>query len=159
MKKKKVILVGCFIALTCICFAEYTIETKTIRTTQPEQYKNERERFKEEAPPQLYQQYISGKQMFGFGLAVSIAGEITAGTGAVIAIFNNMFNSRTPKESIVLLAIGGVCLTTGIPLIFKGVTKKRNAYNTFRKDYPAKNQFSNFQLNLYGNGFGLAYVF
>ena len=122
-------------------------------------YRNEGERFLKEAPPLLYQQYKNGRQMTGFGLALTITGGVAMGTGGVIALFSNMFQYGILTESVVLFAIGGTCLSTGIPLMIIGGAKKRNAYNTFRKEYPVKQTIPNFQLNLHVNGLGFAYVF
>ena len=150
------ILVGCFITLTCACFAE---DMQTQRTMQPKQYKNEGERFRMEAPPLLYQKYRNGRRMSNLGLAITITGGVALINGVWIAAFYSMFDSGIPTECFVLFAVGVGGVSTGVPLIIKGGAKKRNAYNTFRKEYPAKRTSSNFQLNLYGNGLGFAYVF
>ena len=166
------IIVLTFLTLTAYGQSEYnyvhfnklnpaltTVKTQTQGTTQPKQYRNKGERFRMEAPPLLYQQYTNGRLMTGFGLALTITGGVAMGTGGVLAVFSNMFQYGILTESVVLFAIGGVCLTTGVPLMIIGGTKKRNAYNTFRKEYPAKQAISNFQLNLHGNCLKFTYVF
>ena len=97
--------------------------------------------------------------MTSFGLALTITGGVSLGTGFAILLVSSMFQSGILTESIVLFTVGGVCLSSGVPLMIIGGAKKRNAYNTFRKEYPANRTSSNFQLILHGNGLGFAYVF
>ena len=54
---------------------------------------------------------------------------------------------------------GGLCLGGGIPLMIVGGTKKNNALNMYRRQYTSTQTTPYFQLNLHGNGMGLAYVF
>ena len=136
-----------------------TLQTQTQRTTQPKQYRNEGERFLKESPPLLYQQYLNGRKMTKYGLTLTISGGIAIISGGVLAAFSSMLLLDVPTASVVLFAVGGGCVTAGVPLMIIGGAKKRNAYNTFRKEYPAKQTISHFQLNVHGNGLGFAYVF
>jgi hypothetical protein len=180
--KRILILIGFLATLTFACLAEDIIVTKDAieidieettviadkfeckdfdsqRTMQPKQYRNEGERFRKEAPLLLYQQYKNGRLMIVFGLTQTITGGVALATGGLIAVFSSMFQYGILTESVVLFAVGGACLGTGVPLLVLGGAKKRNAFNTFRKEYPAKQTISNFQLNLHGNGLGFAYAF
>ena len=97
--------------------------------------------------------------MSNLGLTFTITGGVAMVSGGIYAAFCSMLLVDIPTECVILFAVevGGV--GTGVPLMIKGGAKKRNAYHTFRKEFPAKLTSSNFQLNLYGNGFGIAYVF
>ena len=182
--KRIIIIVGCLIALTYVCFAEDVVVEKDScitnteatevnvenfkykdfqRTTQLRPYKNEGQRFLNEAPPLLLQQYQDGKQMVGVGLLLTITGGstivMTSAVAFVLTVFSFGFYDIPTNTVVALYAVGGVCLSIGIPLLAIGGAKKRNAFNTFRKEYPATKTISNFQLNLHSNGLGFAYVF
>ena len=129
------------------------------RTTQPKQYRNEGERFLKEAPPLLYQQYLNGRRMSNLGIAIIVTGGVAMVTGLTMVIIESMLYSGMPTGGVVLFTVGIGGVANGVILTIKGAAKKRNAYNTFRKEYPAKQTTSHFQLNLHGNGLGFAYVF
>jgi len=107
--------------------------------------------------PILYQQYMRGRKQAGNGIILVIVGGVLTVGGAVAvttAEVDNVFSIGLAAS-----VCGGIMLTGGIPLMIIGGTKKNNALNTYRQKYTSDLTTPHFQLNLHGNGLGLAYVF
>jgi hypothetical protein len=100
----------------------------------------------------LSERYRSGRGMSRSGNVFIVLGSIGCGIGVLL--------NNNPSLSNDLYAIGGLFLTIGIPLKIIGVSTKNKALNTYHiLNYPSTQPASNLQLNLSGNGLGLAYKF
>ena len=222
--KRILVLTGCFIALTCACFAQDVIVTKDAKKINAKvtevnvdniKYKNfdnlegptytlpksdivtilyqngQVETFETEKPanqaatstpvptptqttapmqsqrfslsnmqkddPILYQQYLSGRKQSGFGSVLLVAGGVMS-IGGVVAVATGEVDNVVSIGTAAVVT-GGVCVTAGIPLVIIGGTKKNNALNAYRRKYTSTQTVPHFQLNMQGNGLGLAYVF
>ena len=137
------------------------VQTQTQSTTQPVLYSNKDliSRMQREAPI-LYQQYKSGQKQSATGSILLISGGVMTLVGLCAIIADD--NDEDPwvsQTGTVLGVAGGLCLTAGIPIMIIGGTRKNNSLNTYRRQYTSIQSTPHFQLNLYGKGLGLTYVF
>lgn len=105
--------------------------------------------------PILYQQYIKGRRQARMGTFLMIIGGGMTGLG----IGGIVSGDEAVEIGAVFAVAGGLCLSAGIPIRIIGGTKKNNALNTYRRKYTSTQSTPYFQINLHGNGMGLAYVF
>jgi hypothetical protein len=104
--------------------------------------------------PVHYAEYSRGKLQRRRGVLAIIAGVIVVAAGGI-----DPDNDGGVFE--ICIGAGAVCTATGITAIVIGGNKKRRAVNNYLREaagLPAGNT-SYLQLNLHGNGLGLAYVF
>jgi hypothetical protein len=110
--------------------------------------------------PALYQQYGSVKRLNNGGnlfIALSIPATIT---GIICLIGGDDSNdSGMVTTGTVLTAAGVAFLAVGIPMKSIAGRKMNNVLDTYRRMYYSTQSTPHFQLNMYGNGLGLAYVF
>jgi hypothetical protein len=222
--KRILMMTGCFIALTCVCFAQDVIVTKDSRKINAKvtevnvddiKYKNfdnqegptytlpkseiasilyqdgKVETFKTESAtaqaavsssvqtpkstrtyyskrelafrlekedPILFQQYKSGKRTAAIGRGLFWGGMGVAAIGGIwLASIGH--NYEDEETGVILIAGGSVSMLTGIPVMIIGGAKKRRALNLYHRRNLLNETTPHFQLNMHGNGLGLAYVF
>jgi hypothetical protein len=106
----------------------------------------------------LYQKYRSGRKQTTIGLIVALTG-VAIGGGITAVGIENGYDVEEYLPAAML--VGGACIATGVPLMIIGNTKKRSALREYERtlsETPVKDA-PRFQLNMHGNGVGLAYVF
>jgi len=128
---------------------------QTVTQAQRQSYRLSNIRYDE---PTLYRQYRKGHNKNILGAMFIIAGGILTVGGVSILTDYDVEKERKDVGPI-LLSGGIVCLGAGIPLFIKGLKQKRNAANTYRRQYDPALASSHFQLNMHKNGLGFAYVF
>jgi len=109
--------------------------------------------------PALYAQYKKGKNL-------RKTGWIVAGSGVIVAAlaswetFVEATNDNERRRGYIGMAAGGFFVCTGVPLFIVGGNKKNRALDEFNKQYySSQPASSHFQLNVYPNRVGVAYVF
>ena len=108
--------------------------------------------------PMLYRQYSTGRKQSAFGSFMLIFGGAMCIGGVAAIAFGE--EDEVVGAGLAFSVAGGICATAGIPLVIIGGTKKNNALNEYRRKYNTTAQNNpHFQLNMYGNGLGLAYKF
>jgi hypothetical protein len=120
--------------------------TSLIQTNRPRDMKS--------ADINLYLKYRSGRKMAGWGTPLAIVGVTGSATGAFLGEYDETL-------SVSMVIIGSAFTATGIWLVVAGKRKKNDALREYHKNYtetPVKDA-PRFQLNMHGNGVGLAYVF
>ena len=111
--------------------------------------------------PALYSQYNSGRRLKSTGWALTGIGIGTFVLGVALGT-DGSENGNIEQEDagVVITAAGIILVATGIPILAVGAGKRRRALNAFNNQYYSYDQPTpQFQLNLYPNGMGLAYVF
>ena len=74
--------------------------------------------------------------------------------------FFNGDNSGLRTAGYVLLVAGGACLAVGLPIMIVGGKTRKQTLQDFKNQYYLSQQPSSyFQMNIYPNGAGIAYVF
>jgi len=111
--------------------------------------------------PALYNQYTSGKRTARIGNILLWSGCAMSLTGYLsILITNDSSNETMTIFGTVLSATGGICITAGIPLLIVGSSRKNGAIRNFNRQYYSSQPASPyFQMNVYPNRVGVAYVF
>jgi len=111
--------------------------------------------------PALYSQYRSGKKM-------QTTGWILLGTGAAATFFGVVLlaDADPVDDELYLygttaLTIAGIaCLATSVPMLIIGGGKKSRAVGNFNRQFQlTQHATPHFQMNVYPNRVGLAYVF
>ena len=106
--------------------------------------------------PALYSQYKSGKKSQTIGWIL-----LGGGTGMVIGGIA-CFADEFPLEALgaTFLLVGTSCLVTSVPMLIIGGSKKSRAVGAFGRQYQLTQSVTpHFQMNVYTNRVGLAYVF
>ena len=187
--KIKLLLIACFSVVTSECFAQNVVTQDVVqpadrnlentkkpvipsgRTILADMKTNN---------PVMYSQYRSGKKMQTTGIIMSgVSGGLIA-TGAVFSILPDVEageatisifgikigktdidgdNSGLRKAGPVLMVAGAVCLSAGLPVMIVGGKKKKQTFQDFKNQYYLSQPSSYFQMNIYPNSVGIAYVF
>ena len=126
---------------------------------------------------EMYKQYLSGRKKQRTGIIVTGAGGGVAIIGAILSIIpdagrtqisiggiqvaeNNGDNSSLRKAGVVMAVAGAATLSVGLPIMISGGKKKKQIFQDFKnKHYPIQQPSSYFQMNVYPNRAGIAYVF
>jgi hypothetical protein len=111
--------------------------------------------------PFLYQRYASGRRQAGFGRILLIVGAVSSIGGVAALSSDSDHDTSLGSSGAIFLAIGGICITAGIPVLIIGGVKKNSAMSEYRRRYAdaSGKGAPHFQLNVHTNGLGLAYVF
>ena len=104
--------------------------------------------------PALYSQYVSGKKLattgwifLGSGVAANIVGIL-------------MFTADENILGTAWIVAGEIFLATSVPLLIIGGSRKNRSVRTFNSQYQITQSDSpHFQMNVYPNRVGIAYVF
>ena len=111
--------------------------------------------------PALYSQYMKGKKH-------SRTGWVLFGTGGAFLAFGCYLFSRMNTEGgdiraawigIPSIEAGALCLVASAPYFISGSIKKNRAVEEFNRQYYSSTPSPRFQLNVYPNKIGIAYVF
>jgi hypothetical protein len=77
-----------------------------------------------------------------------------------ISVESNGNNRGLRKAGTILMVAGAVSLSAGLPVMVVGGKRKKQTLQDFKYDYYSSQQPSTyFQLNVYPNKLGIAYVF
>ena len=181
MKIIRLLLVAHFIVITSICFAQNVVRQRTgkyFENTQRPAIPSDRTLLAEMKTynPRMYFQYQSGKKMQRTGI-------IMTGTGGGCIVIGTLFsiipdadrttitmgphvvetggnNSNLRKTGTVLMVAGAVCLSAGLPVMIVGSKKKKQTLQDYKNQYYLSQQPSSyFQMNVYPNKVGIAYMF
>ena len=115
----------------------------------------------EKEDPTLYRQYQSGQKQAKLGSLLLISGGALT-IGGVIATYALVdVNYTLATVGYAATVVGGLGMTAGVPFTIIGNIKKGRAVRQYTGNLhgEAKQNAPQFQLNLHGNGLGLAYVF
>ena len=111
---------------------------------------------------ELYRKYISGNRMAKNGnILISVGGVLTF-VGIVSTIIYAGGNDNPPLALVGLtsLVAGPICLAAGIPTFVVGKNRRKGAERDYcQQQYSALPDTHHFQINIYSNRMGLAYVF
>ena len=127
-------------------------------------------------PAVLFSQYQSGKRMQRTGIIMSGIGGGLIVTGGILSIIPDADrtnvtmgpyvietggdNSDLRKAGPFVMAAGAICLSVGLPVMIVGRNKKNQTFQEFKNQYYLSQQPSSyFQMNIYPNRVGIAYVF
>ena len=181
--KIRLLLVVCFIAVTGFCFAQNVVTQDSGQSMG-----NNLEKAKKPVIPSgrtiladmkannpvMYSQYQSGKKMqrngivwTGIGGGIVIIGAIcsvipdTEGTTTMgsYVFEGGMDNSGLRMAGNVMMVTGAVCLSVSIPVMIVGGKRKKHTFQDFKNQYYLSQPSSYFQMNIYPNRVGIAYVF
>jgi len=163
--KVRLLLFVCFIAVSGICFAQNTLIPSN-RTILAEMKTYD---------PAIYLQYQSGKKMQRTGIIMTGAGGGCVLIGAMFSIISNTNggyvtigpirvesegnNSGLRKTGTILMVAGAVSLSTGLPIMIVGGKKKKQTFQEYKYQYYSQQPSSYFQMSVYPNKIGIAYVF
>ena len=104
--------------------------------------------------PTLYRRYQSGKRLVVVGGGLLVAGGVMLGISAL------SYRSGEPSDFTFIFEWGGlICVPASIPVMIIGGSRKRKTVNIYHRKYIATQTVPHFQLNMHGNGVGLAYMF
>lgn len=111
--------------------------------------------------PALYSQYNAGRKMRSIGWGLTGAGLGALIIGAAISVDGEETANEEQEAGGLLISTAGVIMAgAGVTVLAIGGGKRRRALNAFNMQYYTQEQpASQFQLNLYPNRIGLAYVF
>jgi hypothetical protein len=182
---RKFLLVAGFIAVSGVCFAQHVVTQEADQTTD----KNLENAQRPVIPsgrtllaemkvknPGMYSYYQSGKKMQRTGIIMTGAGGGCVVIGALFSLISNTNggyitmgpisvesdgnNNGLRKAGAILMVAGTVSLSVGIPVMTVGGKKKKQTLQDFKYEYYSSQQPSTyFQMNLYPNKLGIAYVF
>jgi hypothetical protein len=109
--------------------------------------------------PDLYRQYGSGNRQARLGGIFMIVGGVMAGGGLIGMVASE--DSESYDICAGFFITGDVILTVGIPITIVGSVKRGRALRAYQNSVygETKPAAPHLQLNLHGNGLGLAYVF
>ena len=170
--KIKLLPVAYFIAVTGVCFAQNfeNVEKPVIppgRIIMADMKANN---------PVMYSQYQSGKKQQVTGIVLTSAGGGLFVMGAMFRIIPDGDSgeiklgsyiietdgdfSNLRKTGTVFMVAGAIGLSAGIPVWVNGLKKKKQVFQDFKNQYYLSQQPSSyFQMNIYANRVGIAYVF
>ena len=119
--------------------------------------------------PLLYQNYQSGSSLSGIGKGLTIGGAAAFVIGIATADKETTRTATSTEVSFTgaggaIAAAGFVCALVGTPMWIIGNNKKKNAQNSYLREFGSGAQASAppspyLQLNSTSNGLGLALVF
>jgi len=163
----RLILIGCFIAVSGVCFAQNTAIPSN-RTVLAEMKTRE---------PAMYSHYRSGKKMQRTGIIMTGAGGGCVMVGALFSVISNTRggyvsvgvgpirvesdgdNKGLRKTGTILMVTGAVSLSAGLPVMITGGKKKKQTFQDYKNHYYSKQPSSYFQMNFYPDRIGIACVF
>jgi hypothetical protein len=112
--------------------------------------------------PDLYRQYRSGKRKATIGTALLITGGVfmVGGVAAAFAAVDEE-NDELGAAGAGVLLLGTAAVSVGIPFMIVGNIRKGKASRAYRRaiSETQPQETPHLQLNLYGNGAGLSFVF
>ena len=182
--KIRLLLIACFVAITGVCFAQNVVIQDSVQTTNKME-----NTIKPVIPrgrtiladmktnnPVMYSQYISQRKMQKKGTVLSCVGGGLIAMGALFSIIPDTDsgdvkmgtyiietdgdNSALRTAGVVLMGAGAVCLSIGIPVMIVGKKKKNQTFQDFtNQHYLSQQPSSYFQMTVYPNRAGIAYVF
>ena len=181
----RLLLLTCLIAVTSICFAQNIVTRNSVQTSG----RSLENAQKPVIPsgrviladmkaynPGMYSQYQSGRKKQRTGIIMTSVGGGCVMIGAIFAIVPDADrtqikvgssiietggdNSGLRKAGTVLMVAGAVSLSVGLPVMIAGGKKKKQTFQDFKNQhYLSQQPLSYFQMNVYPNGAGIAYVF
>ena len=184
--KIRLLSVVCFIVFTSTSFAQETFEKESIKPatypqvpkvpTQTSETMNNSEKKRpvdlsiiladmEAYNYTLYKRYKSGVKMVKYGRPLAIFGGcvfILGMSGMLISedIKNESYANNMFVYGYLSMVVGIYTLGAGIPIWIIGSNKSNRAIGNFSKNYySSQSHFPHFQINIYKNKIGLAYVF
>ena len=167
--KISLLLVTCFIAVTGVCFAQNVVMQDSVQTTG----ENLETMKKPIIPsgrtiladmktnnPAMYSQYRSGIKMQKTGIIMIVAGGAIIYFDFAYFLISDMYQPHISTAVSTLFVAGAVVLSVGLSVMIVGGKKKRQTFQDFKNQYYLSPQTSSyFQLNIYPNRVGIAYVF
>jgi len=102
--------------------------------------------------PALYNQYMKGKKH-------TRTGWVLFGTGGAFFTFGCYVGNKNAVLGILSVEAGAFCLVASAPYFISGSIKRNRAVEEFNRQYYSSNPTPRFQLNVYPNRIGIAYVF
>ena len=111
--------------------------------------------------PRLFSQYNAGRRMKSAGWALTGTGIGAFVLGIAIGVDGEeRCDDQQIEAGAAITAVGIVLVATGIPILAVGAGQRRRALKAFNNQYYiSERPASQFQLNVYPNRVGLAYVF
>jgi len=133
------------------------IEDSSVRTDFLKLTDNQQEEYLKGFDTELYEKFKRGQKLSKTGTNF-----VAFGLGFVVGggLFMMFANSETAAFGTVVFVVGNLMIIPGIPIGAVGGGTKRSVQNEYREKYLSNtNSKGQFQLQLSGNGLGLAYVF
>ena len=159
----------CFITLTHTSFAQATftqattVYAQTLQANTTMQSKSLIISEMQSNYPALYSQYMKGKKQTKTGWMLFSIGTPCLAFGSYM-MYSNI--NRNEGGAIVAMVVGlpymyaGVsCLAISVPFFIIGGVNKNFAVKEFKEQYYSSKASPYFQLNVYPNRMGIAYVF
>ncbi|MDR2120897.1 MAG: hypothetical protein LBP64_08525 [Tannerella sp.] len=110
--------------------------------------------------PVYYAEYSRGRSLQTRGIILLISGGVMVGSGTALVLSAGGDDDATGVGGTAII-VGGACVIASVPVMITGGNKKRRAMHSYLQEVselPAK-RAPHLQLNVHGNGLGLAYVF
>ena len=163
--KVRLFFIVCFIAVYAVCFAQNTV-IPSDRTILAEMKMYD---------PAIYGQYRSAKKMQMTGIIMSSVGGGFVVIGSLFSIFPDADRGQVTMRPIVIqtngdhrgwrkagniiLATGATSLSAGLPMMIVAGKKKKQTFQDYKYQYYSQQPSSYFQMSVYPNKIGIAYVF
>ena len=181
--KIRLLLAVCFIAVTVSCLAQNVVTQDSVQSTDKNLENVKKPVIPSEKTiladmeannPVMYSQYQSAKKLQrnginwtgiggGFVLIGAICSVIPDSDGTTTMgpyVFEgDMDNSGLRTAGNVMMIAGAVCLSVSIPVMIVGGKRKKHTFQDFKNQYYLSQPSSYFQMNVYPNRVGIAYVF
>ena len=184
--KIRLLLFFCLIVVTSVCFAQNVVTRNSSQSTSRNLENQTKPAITSGRAivadmktynPGMYWRYQSGKKMQRTGIIMTGAGGGVAMIGAILSIIpdggraeitiggvpvaeTRGDNSGLRKAGTVMLVTGTVSLSIGLPVMIVGGKKKKQTFQDFMyQHYYSQQSSSYFQMNVYPNRAGIAYVF
>ena len=176
----RLLLIMCFFAVTSVCFAQNDDTQDSERTTVQLNRSNQPvipsgriilQDMKVNNPP-LFMQYQNGKNQQRKGMILTcVGGGLIAGSALAFIMYDiaknpamldvTLYDSTTWAVTGVVMSSAGVVIgSIGLYNMFRGKNSKNRAFQDFKNQYYLSQQPSPyFQMNIYPNIVGIAYVF
>ena len=180
--KIRLLLIAYFIAVTGVCFAQNVVTQDSVQTTG-ENLENAKKpvipsgriilQDMKANNPALFTQYQNGKSQQRKGMILTCVGGGLIEGAAFAFIMSDItknpsvldgtvyYDSTTWLITGVVMSSAGVVIgTIGLSNMFRGKNSKNRAFQDFKNQYYFSQQPSPyFQMNIYPNRVGIAYVF
>ena len=179
--KTRLLLVVCFIAVSGFCVAQNVVTQDSVQSMG----KSLENAKKPVIPsgriiladmkannPEMYSQYQSGKKMQRNGIVWTGIGGGFVLIGAICSVIPDSEGRTTMGPYViegdlsglrtagnVMMVAGAVCLSISIPVMIVGGKRKKHTFQDFKNQYYLSQPSSYFQMNIYPNRVGIAYVF
>ena len=153
--RNSLLLAVCLIALSYTSFAEETFVKESVKPPTYLQAKTVQAQMRANYPV-LYSQYR-------IGVNFSRTGMILLGSGGTFCAAGLYMINKDEIPAlwfgIILVDVGVSYVITSVPFFVIGEIKKSRAFKEFNRLYYPPKALPHFQLNVYPNRMGIAYVF